>query len=431
MPKDDRTETVTPSSTRAALPEVIGVVAVFTEGKGPLSRPLAVRQPVCVGRDESADLVLDDPKASRRHAELRPAPGGVVVRDLGSRNGSVVDGQRIDGEQLCAIGATVRVGHTLLRVVGDVASFGHEVPLGGALVGGPSLGALRQLVQQAARSDMPVLIEGESGVGKELVAGAIHAASGRSGALVAVNCAAIPGELIEAELFGHVRGAFSGAEGTRRGLVRSAEGGTLFLDEIGEMPLETQAKLLRVLESHEVRPVGEDRLVKVDVRFVAATNVPLDDRVEEGRFREDLFHRIAALRVAVPPLRERREDVPLLSHHFLAAEGTRCAPTVEAMEKLIAWRWPGNVRELKNAVRFAANAAGPGAERFDVAQLPDKVRAGAAQSPRDELRARLEEALSAAGGNVSEAARQLGMRRATVYEQAHRLGIDPGRFRGA
>jgi transcriptional regulator with GAF, ATPase, and Fis domain len=211
--------------------------------------------------------------------------------------------------------------------------------------------------------------------------------------------------------------------------VRSAEGGTLFLDEIGEMPLATQAKLLRVLESAEVRPVGEDSVLKVDVRFVAATNVPLDERVEEGQFRPDLFHRIAALRIPLPPLRERREDIPLLTHHFVTQERSRCTPTVEAMEKLMAWRWPGNVRELRNVVRVALSSAAPDATRFSEEHLSDKVRQGRVESPNDELKSRLEEALSAAQGNVSEAARRLGSRRATVYEQARRLGIDPASFR--
>jgi DNA-binding NtrC family response regulator len=410
------------------LPKVSGVVAVYTQGRGAWSRPFAVRAAVTLGRSD-ADLVLDDAKASRRHASLAPAAGGVMVTDLESRNGVLVDGERIDSARFAPFGSIVRVGHTLLVVVDDVACYGHDVDDTEALLGGGSLATVRQQIRQAARANMALLIEGESGVGKELVAESVHRQSASGGELVAVNCAAIPSELIEAELFGHVRGAFSGAEGSRRGLVRSAHGGTLFLDEIGEMPLDTQAKLLRVLESGEVRPVGEDRVERVDVRFVAATNVALDAMVERGAFRTDLFHRIAAVRISVPPLRDRREDVPLLTQAFIAQLGSSLAPSVEAMERLMRHAWPGNVRELKNAVRFALSAMGdaPGATTFGPASLPDTVRE--APSPAADHAERLEEALRAAGGNVSEAARALGMRRATVYERLRRLGVDPAQFR--
>jgi DNA-binding NtrC family response regulator len=276
---------------------------------------------------------------------------------------------------------------------------------------------------------LPVLIEGESGVGKELVAHRLHDESKRSGELVAVNCAAIPGELIEAELFGHAKGAFSGAEGTRRGLVRSADGGTLFLDEIGEMPLETQAKLLRVLETQQVRPVGEDHTQQVDVRFVSATNAPLDEQVAEGQFRQDLFHRIAAVRIAVPPLRERPEDVPLLVAHFTKDGASRALPSADAMERLCGYRWPGNVRELRNAIRVAQHAAGPEARSIELKHLPEAILRDAPTDEEDDERSRYEAALAAAGGNIAEVARRLDMRRATVYEHLRRLGIDAKRFR--
>lgn len=425
---DDATETITPTSTRAVLPAVVGVVAVYTEGVGAISRPVAVRERVTVGRGDQADLVLDDKKASRLHAALEPAAQGVTVCDLGSRNGTTASGVPVgDAPVVAVVGSFLRIGNTILRVVADVAAFSHQVSHGDAFVGGPALVEIKKQIRHAAGAELPVLIEGESGVGKELVAQSLHERSDRRGSLVAVNCAAIPGELIEAELFGHKKGAFSGAEGSRVGLIRSADGGTLFLDEIGEMPLETQAKLLRVLETRQVRPVGEDGVQSVDVRFVSATNAPLDDHVAEGVFREDLFHRIAAIRIRVPPLRERAEDVPMLVGHFA---GSGALPAAAAMERLCGYRWPGNVRELRNAIAVAQHAAGPDADVIAVDHLPESIRAPGPAAAQDDERQRYESALAAAKGNIAEVARQLGMRRATVYEHLRRLDIDAKRFRG-
>lgn len=410
------------------LPEVVGVVALYTEGVGAISRPLAVRERVTVGRGSQADLVLEDKKASRVHAAFEPAAHGVTVCDLGSRNGTTLAGAVVgDRPVVAVVGSFLRVGNTILRVVADVAAFSHHVRRDDVLVGGPSMALVRKRIRHAAGAELPVLIEGESGVGKELVAQSLHEQSDRRGELVAVNCAAIPGELIEAELFGHKKGAFSGAEGSRAGLIRSADGGTLFLDEIGEMPLATQAKLLRVLETQQVRPVGEDRVQQVDVRFVSATNVPLDEHVAEGLFREDLFHRIAALRIGVPPLRERAEDIPMLVCHF-ASHGV--LPAASAMERLCGYHWPGNVRELRNAVAVAQHAAGPDADLFLVDHLPEAIGKPRIRSEEDHERMRYEAALAAAKGNIAEVARQLGMRRATVYEHLRRLEIDAKRFRG-
>jgi DNA-binding NtrC family response regulator len=428
MGGDDRTETATPNAAVATLPAVAGVVALFTEGRPAVSRPLGVRAAVRIGHSDEADLVLLDTKASRLHAELEPAAGGILVTE-GSRNGVSVDGCRIEGPKTFApIGAVLRIGNTLLEVVADVMGFAHEAGCGDdLLLGGPALAPVRRRIAQAGPTDLAVLVEGESGTGKELVARAVHRASGRRGQLVGVNCAALPGELIEAELFGHARGAFSSADAARRGLVRSADGGTLFLDEIGEMGAGTQAKLLRVLEDKQVRPVGEDHATAVDVRVVAATNRDLEARIAEGAFREDLFHRLATVRLRLPPLRARREDVPLLVQHFLAPDAPR--PSVEAMELLMLWRWPGNVRELCNAVVSAANEAG-GAPFFGAEHLPAALREGPGEPDADAaLRRRLSEALARADGNVTEAARALGVRRAGIYEQLKRLGIDPDAFR--
>ena len=249
------------------------------------------------GRDHDMEITLQDTKVSRCHAELMPAPKAVLVTDLQSRNGTFLDGRQVTMNQtLAESGSLLRIGQALLKVFADIGPFTKapiepEIP---NLLGGPCLNHVRALIRAAAPARNPVLIEGETGVGKEVVANALHAASGRSGELVTVNCAALPKDLIESELFGHVRGAFSGSDRSRRGLFRSADEGTLFLDEIGEMPMDVQAKLLRVLETGEVRAVGEDRSEQVKVRVVAATNRDVNRLVASEGFRADLFHRLAS-----------------------------------------------------------------------------------------------------------------------------------------
>ncbi len=292
-----------------------------------------------------------------------------------------------------------------------------------------------ELVERAAEYKTTVLLTGESGTGKEVLARAIHAQSPRRNeAFVAVNCAAIPENLLESELFGHVRGAFTGADRARRGLFVEADGGTLFLDEIGELPVALQAKLLRVLQEEEVRPVGESKPRRIDVRVLAATARDLEREVDAGRFREDLFYRLNVLRIVVPPLRERRADIPLLVDHFLARFREALGKPVrsvtdEALEKLVAHRWPGNVRELENVIERAVILSS--AQRLTPADLPPNVTTTAAEpsSAGDEgdlslRRARraveielIRRALEATGGNRTHAARRLGIsHRALLYK---------------
>jgi len=302
--------------------------------------------------------------------------------------------------------------------------------------------ALARTIASLRHNESHVLIQGESGTGKELVARAIHGASPRATQrFVPVDCGALPESIIESELFGHERGAFTGATGAA-GLFRMADGGTLFLDEIGEIPAAVQAKLLRALQEKEVRPVGSGTPVPVDIRVVTATHRDLERMVSEGSFRTDLFYRLNVVRVEIPALRERREDIPLLVHHFIAKYARPGLPVEgiedDALELLVHADWPGNVRELENVVESAmALAPGP---RLRIADLPRERRAGPAISsaPPRELplsleayeRAALERALAEAGGDATTAARLLGIGRSTLYRKLARHELGPSRRGG-
>ncbi len=315
----------------------------------------------------------------------------------------------------------------------DAAVTSTEVD--GTLVGdSPSMVRVRDLIERVGASDASVLIHGETGTGKELVARAVHAASAqKDGPFVAINCAAVPANLLESELFGHARGAFTDAKGARQGLFVKASGGTLFLDEIGEMPLEMQAKLLRALQERTVRPVGSNEEIGFTARIVTATHRDIEADVEKGRFREDLYYRVNVVKIDVPPLRERGGDVVVLAMRFLARFAARSGKgalsiSPQAAQKLLAYSWPGNVRELENAIERAVALA-----RFDhltVADLPDKVRAYRpdrfliAVDGKEEIMT-LEEidrryilrVLALLGGNKARTAEVLGVDRRTLYRR--------------
>ena len=297
---------------------------------------------------------------------------------------------------------------------------------------------IMSFVGRIASTNGTVLIEGESGSGKEVIARAIHDASPRaSGPFLAVNTAAIPPNLLESQLFGHERGAFTGAAGPREGLFRAAAKGTLFLDEIGDMPLAEQAKLLRAVETKEVFPVGSDRPVKVECRLIAATNAGLAQLVEQGKFRRDLFYRLNALGIRVPPLRERVQDIPALAQHFLRIHGKEHKRPVlgfdgEAMLHLLAYRWPGNVRELSNVVERATLLCD--GERIGLVDLPSEIGGAAvlaeaiAEGTYQDAMAGFERQLIAATlrqaeGDRREAARKLGISLATLYRRIDRLDL--------
>jgi DNA-binding NtrC family response regulator len=303
----------------------------------------------------------------------------------------------------------------------------------------PSMKAMLETVAQVAPSRSSVLIVGESGTGKELVAAALHRASTRAQQpLVRLNCAALSESLLESELFGHERGAFTGAVGRREGRFKQADGGTLFLDEVGEIPAATQVKLLRFLQEREFERVGGNETLKVDVRVVAATNVDLEDRVRRGQFREDLFYRLNVIRIDLPPLRDRRTDVPQLAGFFLRRYAQENGKRIggfsdEAMQRLVAWPWPGNVRELEHAVERAVVLCR--SERIEVEQLPGPMTVGAARGKEGDGRpvipgssiAELEryailETLRAVGGSTSKAAKILGVSARKIQYKLHEYG---------
>jgi DNA-binding NtrC family response regulator len=316
----------------------------------------------------------------------------------------------------------------------------------------PAFKRLLDRLPLAARADAPVLVRGETGTGKELVARTLHALSARQErAFVPVNCGALPGELLESELFGHVRGAFTDARRDKPGLVLEADGGTLFLDEIGDMALPLQVKLLRFLQEGEIRPVGANKTVKVDVRVVAATHRDLAQAVAEGAFREDLYYRLNVVPLWVPPLRERRGDLPALANHILERiAGRTSRPDLRfskaALERLQRHDWPGNVRELENVVhRAVVFAAGPEIAEGDIEldALPEGVpvmevppvdlavplREAKERLVEDFERAYVEAALTAAGGNVAQAARRAGKDRKSFWELMQRYGVDADAWR--
>ncbi len=354
----------------------------------PSAVPFAVPT-VSLGRESDNTLSIPEAAVSRYHARFeRRACGRVWVVDNQSTNGTFVNGRRVKEHPL-AMHDIVRIGDTLLRfvehgiygfgayrldgsVVQQARPFSHaiEQPL---LIGGYQIDAIIDRIAKVAQSNIAVVVHGESGTGKELVAREIHRLSGRKGPFQAINCAALPANLIESELFGYRRGAFSGATTDKPGLVRAAHGGTLFLDEIGDMPLEAQSKLLRVLQEKEVLPLGATSAERVDVRVVCATHRDLEACVAQGGFRGDLLARLRELSVSLPPLRNRREDLYLLVLHFLSRLDRSSADlSFPFMLALAHYDWPYNVRELESAVRVAVTLSG-GAP-LDLIHLPETVR---------------------------------------------------------
>jgi len=390
-----------------------------------------------IGTAPDCELVVRDPTVSTRHAEIAVTRRGYLIRDLHSKNGVIVG--RVPVERAYLVdGMRIELGETVIAVHATGAT--HSVALSApGRFGEMSVYSLRMRavaaeLERLARTDTTILIEGETGTGKEVAARAVHAASPRAaGPYVVLDCGALPHGLLAGELFGHERGAFTGADQARAGFFEQAEGGTLFLDEIGEMPLELQPVLLRALESRTTRRLGGQRELSHDVRLLAATNRNLAEEVKAGRFRQDLFFRLAVARVKIPALRDRPEDIPVLAGLFAAEVGFSIPP--ELLSALEAHPWPGNVRELRNAIHSAsAGAARPFAAVDRGRPEPPGFRDGerirslpeARHLAMDEFeRGYVEAVLAAAGGIVARAADLAGVSRQMLTRLVgkHRLRI--------
>ena len=384
-----------------------------------------------VGKAPESSLVLTDRKVSRRHVELEVRADGVLVRDLGSRNGSFHQGARFTQVTVGA-GAVIRVGDSELKLVsrerGQRILPSSEERFGGLVGRSLAMREVFALLQRVAESDAPVLIAGETGTGKEVCAEAIHAASARTGGpFVVCDCASLAPTLVESELFGHVRGAFTGADRARDGSFVQAHGGTLFIDEIGELDVESQPRLLRAIDARKVKPVGAGGYRAVDVRVIAATNRDLRAEVKARRFREDLYHRLSVLTVTLPPLRERKEDLPLLIRSFSAKQPLAPAPDAEAL--LLEYDWPGNVRELRNVVERARSmSSGATLEAAALGLGEGGAAPRTFHEAKDRLIANWERAyvadlLKRTRGNVSRAARVAGLDRVSLHRLIKKHGI--------
>jgi transcriptional regulator with PAS, ATPase and Fis domain len=439
MSHPDVTTQVIEQAAKLEYPSVeIKVVAGPDRGLSARLAPGGMR----IGTAPGSQLRLKDRTVSRLHCEIRVASGAVRIVDSGSTNGTFVDDVRILAAELRA-GATVRVGETVLNVATAQEPCSVELSarhrFGEAIGASTDMRRLYSILEKVAPTDSSVLIQGETGTGKELVARAIHDASPRAKhPFVVVDCGSIAENLIESELFGHVRGAFSGAVNDRRGLFEEANGGTLFLDEIGELPPSLQPRLLRVIEALEVRRVGSNTSRRVDVRVVAATNRPLAQSVNDGTFREDLYYRLAVVEIQLPPLRARREDIPLLAEHFYkryAGDKEQLPP--ELLSSITSRAWPGNVRELRNFIErsvslgYSSMGVAPsprsaeplkeGVEALVPVHLPLKD-ARAAWTEQFEL-LYVKALLAKTVGNVTRAAELAGINRRSLQRLIASLGI--------
>jgi len=398
-----------------------------------------------IGSHPSNDLTLKDKTVSRFHCEVRLDEDGPRVQDLKSRNGTVVDGVRVV-DAFLKDGSMLRLGQTVVTFRPSAQSFSVRLSQStsfGSMVGSStSMRALFATLELAAASDATVLLEGETGTGKEVAARSIHETSGRSnGPFVVVDCSAIPGNLLESELFGHERGAFTGADARRDGAFTAACGGTVFLDEVGELPLELQPKVLRVLEQRAVRRLGGTAYEEVDVRFIAATNRTLRTEVNEGRFRPDLYYRLAVITVALPALRQRPEDIPQLAEHILGSLGADALTVAsllspELLAHLRNAAWPGNVRELRNYLERCVvlqealpiqPVGGQHSTEMNGAPIAgdvDMPYSDARQRTLDLFEKRYVEALlEKHDGNVTRAAEAAGLSRVYLYRLLRRHGL--------
>jgi DNA-binding NtrC family response regulator len=430
-----------------------------------------------IGRETTNSICINEPAVSRQHAKVHYQDGHWTITDLGGRNGTIVDGEYVEKEVALEHLHEIRVGDAIFKfvaagaesyaryridgvILGAPPGEAYDPSRRGAIVGGYQIATLASALRRVAPTQLSIIFFGESGTGKEVFAKQLHDWSGRKGAFQAVNCAAIPQNLLESELFGYKRGAFSGADRDKIGIVRAADGGTLFLDEIGDMPLEAQAKLLRVIQSKEVVPLGATVAERVDVRIICATHRDLMRLQKAGTFRGDLYARLNEYNMVLPPLRERKEDIYALCRSFLERHGSgELGMTFPFMTGLLHYDYPYNVRELEAFIKRGCALCDGG--ELDTAHLPDEIKeqmkhyaqrrapgapapvaapvagAGAAAGvhapPIDERPTPTEEELRSLlaihKGNLAAVAREFGKQRMQVHRWLKKLGIEPDQYR--
>lgn len=405
-----------PETDALSYPRCIASDLQVVMGRGGDTRSIQIADvPLQFGRSQANDIRLSDAFASARHLRLEPCEAGLIARDLGSRNGTFVNGVMVQ-TALVVDGTSIRIGRSELRIVGRTEQHAEAPSM---VAESSSMLDVLNEVRRVASLPWPVLIGGESGTGKEGIALALHQRSPRNKQpFVAINAGGLSRELIESQLFGHERGAFTGAANRHRGVFEQAQNGTLFLDEIGELPLEQQARLLRVLETGEIRRVGSESGLRVDVRLVCATHRDLRSMVAEGTFRQDLFYRIARVVIQLPSLRTRPEDIRALVQRFMH-EITRelGARTLspEAMQRLLSHEWPGNVRELRNVLSAAAATTSDCIEGMDIERA--LARVGGHTIMREVTPDMIRHAVTQCCGNQTAAARALGIPRSTLRDR--------------
>jgi DNA-binding NtrC family response regulator len=443
-PVDQEEEEHIEAETRAVGPSAssVGIQVMVLSGSAK-GTTKALGEKLRIGKAPDNDLVLSDDTVSRAHCELTRIDAGVRVRDLGSTNGTKVGGARIS-EAIVQPGAVLKVGEVEIALRPSVRN-AEVLPsdkkwFGAAIGQSLAMRTIFGVLERIAKTDATVLLEGETGTGKDVLARALWTESARAqGPFVVVDCGAVSYSLLESELFGHERGAFTGAVAARQGAFELAEGGTVFLDEIGELPLDVQPKLLRVLETKEFRRVGGNKTLKSDVRVIAATKRNLLREVQAGKFREDLYFRLAVVPITVPSLRARREDIPMLVSHILKASGGGLDVSDETLQGLVAHDWPGNIRELRNVLdRAIYMARATGETTLSIVSLPMSGTGGGdvfhfepSKSYR-ETRAKYDTEfekryvrwlLARHGGNVSAAARDAKMDRKHLHDMAKKHGL--------
>lgn len=413
--------------------------ARFKVNKGKdAGKEMVIQRPlVSIGTLPENDLALADATVSRRHAVIEETPNGYVLRDLDSTNGTFVDGVRIR-EGYLSPGAIIRLGHTEISfspLEERIENLKSEADHFGELIGSSTpLREVYGILERIALTDVTVLLEGETGTGKELAARAVHSRSRRAkGPFVVIDCGAVAPNLIESELFGHEKGAFTDAVRARQGAFELADKGTVFLDEIGELSQELQPKLLRALDQREAKRIGADKPIPFNVRIIAATNRDLEKEVKAGRFREDLYYRLSVVRIHMPPLRKRKEDIETISAHLLTAISADIGKKIsglspEAEAALRAYAWPGNVRELRNVLgRAAALCDGSRIEARDLVLSPgsktDTLEELGGKTLEEIEKAAIHATLRSVSGNKTEAAKMLGIAYSTLYEKIKKYGM--------